>query len=58
MKDIDTLSDVRKLDEHGLMFMESTRDYNGPFWMLVRRLFLNQERRIAALEKELKELKK
>jgi len=56
-KDIETLKDIRDIDKKGLIFMESTREYNGPFWFLIRRIFLNQERRIAQLEKEIKKLK-
>jgi hypothetical protein len=57
-KNIDTLKDIRDVDNLGFMLMQSTRLYNGLLWKLIRRLILNQERRITALEKELQELKK
>jgi len=57
-KDIETLKDIMDIDNLGLILMKSTRMYNGPFWLLIRRIILNQEKRISMLEKEIETLKK
>jgi hypothetical protein len=56
-KNIEKLKDVRDTDHHGMCHMESTRKYEGLYWMLIRNIILDQEKRIFELEKEILKLK-